>query len=330
MSCEIREIKAGEKWDEFVVSQKHAQFLQSSAWKIFQEKLGRPCKIVAYMDGEKILAGGLFISLPLPLTYSYVYTPRGPIGGWGDIDAILGHIIHTKDSQTLFVRIEPPIFPSDSHCIEGKKTRPHQVEYTLLLDCLRSEEELLKAMHPKTRYNIRLSEKRRVRLVRIQAGDTNSDRSMETFIDLLRLTAERDMFHIHTAEHYRALFNIIPSYLYCAFLEEEMIAAILVVHFGDTVTYLHGASSDHHRNLMAPYLLQWEAIKDTKKMGKCYYDFWGVAPSDDPRHPWSGITRFKKGFGGSVYQYPGTFEIPLNTFLYQCYNFGKFFSKVLS
>ncbi len=328
MSCEIREIKEREKWDEFVASQEHAQFLQSSAWKIFQEKLGRPCRIVVYMEGDTIKAGGLFMSLPLSLKYSYVYTPRGPIGEKEGVDAIVRYTVDTKGPRTVFVRAEPPVGVWVPHDRKAKKTKAYQPEHTLLLDCSHSEESLLRDMHPKTRYNIRLSEKREVRLVRVQAGDINSDRSVETFIDLLRVTAARDGFHIHTAEHYRALFNIIPSYLYCAWVEEEMIAAILVVHFGDTATYLHGASSDHHRNLMAPYLLQWEAIKDAKKMGKHYYDFWGVAPIDDPHHPWSGVTRFKKGFGGSVYQYPGTFEIPLNTFLYQCYTIGKFFSKV--
>ncbi|MDO8571367.1 MAG: peptidoglycan bridge formation glycyltransferase FemA/FemB family protein [bacterium] len=325
----IKEIEGGKEWDEFVAHQEHAQFLQSSAWKIFQEKLGRPCTIVATIEHKKIRAGGLLVSLPLPIGFRYVYSPRGPLGERELVDPILAHIIRTKDPQTVFIRIEPPVV-SPGHDMPGKKVVGFQVEHTLLLDLAHSEDELLQDMHAKTRYNIRLAEKKGVHVTRVKAGDSSAVQHVDTFIELLRITAERDAFHAHAPEHYRILFNTVPSYLYCAYVGEEMSAAILVIHFGDTTTYLHGASSDKHRNLMAPYLLQWEAIKDAKKAGKRYYDFWGISPNDSPTHPWAGITRFKKGFGGKMYQYPGTFEIPLNTFLYQGYRIGKFFSRAVS
>ena len=108
--------------------------------------------------------------------------------------------------------------------------------------------------------------------------------------------------------------------LYLAEFEGNVIAANLVIAYGDMTTYLHGASSNRSRNVMAPHLLQWRQIQDAKKRQHGWYDFWGVAPPHSgDNHPWAGITRFKKGFGDNNVRYLGTLDIPLKKWWYRMY-----------
>jgi lipid II:glycine glycyltransferase (peptidoglycan interpeptide bridge formation enzyme) len=99
------------------------------------------------------------------------------------------------------------------------------------------------------------------------------------------------------------------------------LAASIEVSFGDTVTYLYGASSDAKRNLMAPFALHWDAIRAAKFSDHLFYDFYGVNP-ESPSSPvykptWEGITRFKLGWGGSRVEYVGTYELPMHSLLYK-------------
>lgn len=137
-----------------------------------------------------------------------------------------------------------------------------------------------------------------------------------------------------------------------AYVGDEAIASNILIHFGDMVTYLHGASSDKHRNLMAPYLLQWQGFLLAKKLGAINYDFGGVSPelvqfSPEPSrraelkegesktitcyhnycweatHKWTGITRFKAGFGGAGKKYPQAIEVAFKPFLYKIFQLLK-------
>ena len=86
----------------------------------------------------------------------------------------------------------------------------------------------------------------------------------------------------------------------------------MIVFGNDTATYLFGASDYEYRNLMAPHLLQWQAIKDAKDKDLWFYDFWGAAPegSEGKLSQWAGFTRFKKGFSPELEltEYIGTYE----------------------
>lgn len=112
------------------------------------------------------------------------------------------------------------------------------------------------------------------------------------------------------------------AFLAIAKHENDILATNIMIDFGDTRTYLHGASSNVKRNLMAPYLLHWELMKDAQSKGIKFYDWWGIAPIDAPAdHPWAGISRFKRGFGGEEVEYPGTFDLVLHPIKYRFYQF---------
>lgn len=233
-----------------------------------------------------------------------------------------------------------------------------QPEATLIVDLGLREEELLKRMHEKTRYNIRLAERKGVKVVNDKFQMTND--KFDEFYGLMQQTAERDGIRIVGREYYEKLFQQSSKEmnveLFCAEHEGKMLAAAVVIFFGDIATYLYGASGNEQRNLMAPYALHWEIMKEAKKRGMRWYDLWGItslfARHPDPpvcgegfseashlrprgldsslkaqndKHDWSGITRFKRGFvsleagkeSGREVLYPGAYDYILRKAWYR-------------
>jgi lipid II:glycine glycyltransferase (peptidoglycan interpeptide bridge formation enzyme) len=103
-------------------------------------------------------------------------------------------------------------------------------------------------------------------------------------------------------------------------------ATILLITHESVVTYLHGGSAKVHREVMAPFLLHWQAIQWAKQADYKVYDFWGTnaVQKDDtweplPNHASTGTTRFKLGFGGEVVQFPGAVDLVLKPIPYTLY-----------
>ncbi|MEK7557187.1 MAG: peptidoglycan bridge formation glycyltransferase FemA/FemB family protein, partial [Patescibacteria group bacterium] len=219
-----------------------------------------------------------------------------------------------------------------------KSEREVQPRHTLRVDLKHNgEEELLAAMHSKTRYNIRLAERRRVA---VRFSQDVAD--VEHFLRLSRDVHERSQFSYHPDGYYRTILEVLGRRREGNILEEmdaqgaaraevalaeyegEILAAHIVISFKLVTTYAHGASSSKLRELMAPHLLQWETMKRAKAAGKFYYDFFGVAPEGaDKDHPWSGITRFKLGFGGERVNYIGAYDLVLRPGMYHLFNAAR-------
>jgi lipid II:glycine glycyltransferase (peptidoglycan interpeptide bridge formation enzyme) len=170
------------------------------------------------------------------------------------------------------------------------------------------EEELLRGMKPKCRYNIGLAEKRGVTVER------RDEAGLETFYALYRETAKRDGIAIHHPEYYRVLFDCARERagqevrLYLAFHQGDPLAGIITLFRPPAAVYLYGASSNQKRNLMAPYALQWRAMKDARDSRCAEYDLYGIPPRDDPAHPMAGLYRFKTGFGGRIIHRSGSWD----------------------
>ena len=206
-------------------------------------------------------------------------------------------------------------------------TKSIQPADTLILNLNHATQELLNSFHPKTRYNIKLAEKHNVRVEKLDSA------RFEDCWNLFLKTGERDEFGLHAKSYYQKMLALPEVELWVARKENNaIIAANLMVFYGDTVTYLHGASDHNFRQIMAPSLLQWTLIQEAKTRGYAYYDFHGIAPENSPadlaglpNHPWAGVTRFKKGFGGEVVNYPGTYD-----FIYQpgWYNIYSWLRKI--
>jgi lipid II:glycine glycyltransferase (peptidoglycan interpeptide bridge formation enzyme) len=190
---------------------------------------------------------------------------------------------------------------------------------TVLLPLDKTEEELLSAMKPKWRYNIRLAEKKGV-TVRAAGAE-----SIESFYKVFMETAARDRIAVHGKDYYKSLLELsadgshVKTTLYIAEHEGETLAGIITLFTDTEAVYLYGASSDNKRNLMPAYLLQWTAIQDAKKFGSKVYDFYGIPPTDDEHHPMHGLYRFKTGFGGTVVHRAGSLDMPVKPLFYTFY-----------
>lgn len=273
-----------------------AQFMQSSQWAAFQQARGNRLALIA--DEKK---GIIFLALRQPLgNRSYWYIPRF------DIPDGIEELFREIDPGTIFIRSDI-IRREAGDSASFARTIDVQPSRTLLLNLALSEDELLAQMHQKTRYNIRLAEKKNLSI-------KTSPEHAEEFLELLEETRQRDGFRLHGKEYYRAMIRSGAVELKTVWQGEKLLAGSLMAAFGDTVTYVHGASSSSARQLMAPYALQWDSIKKAKAAGYRWYDWHGI---DEQK--WPGVTRFKLGFGGQPIQYAGTFDRPLAPFSYAGY-----------
>jgi peptidoglycan pentaglycine glycine transferase (the first glycine) len=324
---EILEIKDKNKWNEFVGAQAHAEFLQAWQWGEFQEKAeGKIVRWGVEENGE-LIATATLIKKSLPLGMNYFYCPRGPIIGGkmedrrGEINNFIFLEINkiAQKENVIFLRFEPRQNPIQNTKYQIRKTIDIQVGKTIILDLSLPEEELLKKMHQKTRYNIRLAEKKGVKIR--EAGIEEFDK----FWTLMSATVNRDGFRLHAKEYYQKMLagdsNFIKLFLGEA--EGKILCGGIFCFFGDTAVYLHGASSNENRELMAPHLLQWGMIKKAKSIGCKYYDFSGI---DEQKYP--GVTRFKRGFSTEEIKYPGTFDVIFSGIKYFLYKLLRKFRRL--
>jgi lipid II:glycine glycyltransferase (peptidoglycan interpeptide bridge formation enzyme) len=250
--------------------------------------------------------------------YTQLYIPRGPIiysdnisksqiqEFWDNVQEI------AQKHTAIFSLFEPTedIFNNYSKVFDKYTEKsiierlPHQ---TQILDLTLSEEDLLKNMHSKMRYNIRLAQKKGIAIKNISVNDPEFNKYFDIFFDLIQETSQRGKFAVHPKAHYKHLLKYSTTELKVSLIiaehEEKVLATNIILDTLDQRVYLHGASSNQFRNLLAPPLLQWESILEAKKLGKKIYDFWGIS---NTKKSWQGISRFKKQFGGKTIDYPNS------------------------
>lgn len=312
------------QWNEFIARTPGGSFLQSWAWGEFQDEQGVPFWRLTTETNGQVAAGVLVLKRSLPLKQSWLYAPRGPLvepaneQSAEEIEQQLKDLAYQEGA--LFIRSEPPLTPVKPW---RKAERDVQPRHTRLLNLAPSTDELLAGMHQKTRYNIRLAEKKGV-TVRFSTDATDLDH----FIRIAHEVSDRSAFHYHPATYYQAMLTALTPTgmieLAVAEHEGDVLAVHILMTFAGTTTYVHGASSSTKRALMAPHVLQWQTIVRAKERGTRQYDFYGIAPIDaPPTHPWAGITRFKEGFGGTHHEYPGAYDLVLKPLKYWGYKLGQ-------
>ncbi len=172
-------------------------------------------------------------------------------------------------------------------------------------------------MKPKTRYNTRLSFRRGVNVRHGKASD------LDIWMKLYEQTARRNEIVYHDRRFFEALLvqrcHDATVHLLIAEKQSIPLAAMFLSISADRATYLYGASSDEGRSLMAPYALQWTAIKESKQHSCHSYDLFGIAPGPNPEHPLYGLYRFKAGFGGEMIHRQGSWDYPYDSRSYGYY-----------
>lgn len=248
------------------------------------------------------------------------------------------------DEKVFFYRMESDdeaegdIDPKNSGYI--KAFEEMQPEHTLLIDLTKSEDDILMEMKQKGRYNIKIAEKNEIK---IEKG------SVKDFFKLYEQMAKRQKITYRDISYFQALIdNLSPKDYVQVFSAKSptklptsteltnnntsietdnrqpaILASAIIVFYKETCTYLFGGSSDEQREKMAPYKLHWEVMLEAKKRGCKYYDLFGIAPNDDEKHPWAGVTRFKRQFGGSEFTALGSWDMIFSPIKYRLFKLAE-------
>lgn len=273
--------------------------LQSFEWGEFREKRQPVSRV----------AGMLVMWSKIPLTHWYFgYIPMGKWPSEQDIKRLREEGIRQK---AIGIRLEPNL-PAGRQMPHGLMPgRSLFKKKTIILDLGKSEEELLKNMHPKGRYNIKVAQKHEV-----SVSVTVKDEDFQEYLNLMfKGTAARQKIYSHGENYHRQLWDSLKNnmaYLFVAKYREKILVADIIFGFKDTLYYAYGASALEHKEVMAPTLLLWEIIKWGKKNNFKFFDLWGAEEG-------KGFTRFKEQFGGEVTELPGTYDLFINKFLYLCF-----------
>lgn len=339
---------SGPEWNALITGLPNAHLLQTWEWAQVKSAVGwKPIPLTwdgaaAMVLKRQVLSRGFAARLCL------LYAPKGPLFDAADpllCKQVLDDLqAFAKEQGAIEFKIDPDVIvgigvpgQQDAREVEAghgfeselrrRSWRPsgEQVQFrnTVLIDLRYSEDELLQRMKQKTRYNVRLAEKKGVR---VHAG-SRSDLAM-----LYRMFAEtsvRDGFVIRPESYYRTVWEafmgtpaggIAPSAEpLIAEVEGQPIAAIFVFYFAQRAYYLYGMSTDAHREKMPNYLLQWEGIKQARRRGCTVYDLWGAPDSFDESDSMWGVFRFKEGLGGQVVRTLGAWDFPASPLWYKTY-----------
>jgi lipid II:glycine glycyltransferase (peptidoglycan interpeptide bridge formation enzyme) len=341
---QIKNIENQTEWDDFIVKNSlYSPLTQSFEWGEILKKESKEVERLGVYENDVLVAVALVVYSLVFGKIKYAFCPKGPVvknqesgiknQEFGKIEGEVYKVLssYLKNKNCVFFRIEPELLTLQAISYKlspSKKTIDIEPRATLFLDLKKTTEELLTGMHQKTRYNIKLAEKKGLEII--------EKKDAVEFISLLKQTGERDNFRLHEDVHYEKIIASPLSKQLMVYFEGKLIAGGVFIGYGNTFTYLYGASNYEFRSTMAPYLIQWKAIQLGKSLGYSFYDFYGVAPQVeiknteplnfpaaeyvyDEHHKHSGFTRFKLGFGGVVEQNVGTWDTVLKPMVYRVY-----------
>lgn len=312
------------EWENFAPLRGRGLFLQSFAQKELYESLGQKTWLFE-MKGEsgtirslvtKVEARrGVFLFLPYGPLLSNLYD-ENDLRSFFDFLRALG-----REEKAHFIRVSP--FWDDGANLRflmkqlGFRPAPiHMLAEMLWILPLqgKTELELLSGLEKKHRNLVRRAMKEGVAMKASSSSD-----AVERFIALHRETVDRHGFTPYPMKYFREQVRCFSKesdavIILEAWKQDALLASAIIMLYGDSAAYHHGASSSksEHRKIPASYLLQWEAIRMAKAKGMKQYNFWGVAPETNPKHPFHGITHFKKGFGGQGLDLLPCHDLPLS------------------
>ena len=325
-----------DEYNEFLEKVPGCSFLQTVMWAKVKSQWKH--RVLVCRDDGEIVAGVLILVRKLsPTPYTIFYAPRGPQFLPGKYYAISqltdGIKALAKKEKALFFKADPAILSTDNEfisCVKnagftvndtGKNFDGVQPRYIYALNIKnKTADEIISSFHSKTRYNIRLSQRKGVT---VRIGNYND---LPAFYEILKETGTRDNFNIRAIKYFQTMYNEMSPEnlrLYMAEHEGKVIAGTIVIYFGSTVWYLYGASSNESRNVMPNYSLQWEMIQWAIEKKCDVYDFMGISGDDDPSNPLYGLYKFKKGFSGETVEYIGEIEMVFKPFMNKIVNLLK-------
>lgn len=312
------------EWQKNIQRYPQAHILQTAQWGMLKSEFGwEPY----YFKNETCAA--LILVKPIFLGYNIAYIPKGPLGCdwvsmWREVDEFC------REKRCVFLKVEPDVWEEESRTavenLPGFKTSAHNIQprQTIVISLKGTEEEWLAGMKQKTRYNVRLAQKKNVEVV--------VDDRVDIFNELMHTTGQRDDFGIHADAYYQRAFDLFSSgemcALFTAYYDQVPLAGLMAFKRGKRAWYLYGASNEVERNRMPTYLLQWKAMQWAKEHGCEEYDLWGIPDATfqeleqnftDRNDGLWGVYRFKRGFGGEIKRSAGAWDRVYHHAMYAAY-----------
>lgn len=332
----IESITNKKVWEKFLLSQIPSSFLQSWNWGQIHEDMGQKIFRLGLYKNKKIV--GLFLVIKeVAKRGTHLLVPGGPVIDWTDkkqLKLFTEYVVNLgKKEKVWFVRVRPEILDTE----ENKKvfdklgflnSPTHlNAENTWILDIDKSEDVLLAEMRKSTRYLVKKSQSEGLKVIKsVDKKDT------KTLFDLQRETSLRHKFVGFPLE----LFELELDYfgkdnnaiLFMCKKDNLVLASAIIIFYGDSAYYHFSGSTSKHLNIPFSYFMQWEVIKEAKKRNLKHYNFWGIAPDDNPKHRFAGVTLFKTGFGGRRINWLHAHDIPISPLYYLTYLFETFRKKI--
>lgn len=332
----------GSAWDDTIASLPGAHVLQTWEWGQFKAAYGwKPLPQVWREDG-KVTAAALVLERKAPGGLRVLYVPRGPLVDWGDIPRAQQVLRDLQDLArrrgAIFIKIDPELItgygiPGSEGDREdaggntllaamrgfGWRYSQEQIQFrnTAWLDLSGSEDDWLARMKQKTRYNLRLAQRKGVQ---VRSGGVED---LPLLYHLYAETSVRDGFVIRPEDYYRKVWRAFiergMAEPLLAEVDGEVVAGLVLFSFAGRAWYLYGMSSQSHREKMPNYLLQWEAMRRAKARGCSVYDLWGAPEVFADGDPLWGVFRFKEGLGSTVVRTCGAWDFPSHPLPYLLY-----------
>lgn len=296
--------------------------LQSWEWGVFRSKTGLQVERIGFFDQGKLVKALEVTFHPIPIIGQTAgYMPKSFMPDEEQL-AVLKQI--GLSHKALFIKLEPNVsqkvgvtsahqeitkFLLDHDCVPG---RPLFTKYTFQLDLTPSTEDLFAKLSNKTRYNVNLAYKKGVQIV-----ENSTAEGMEEYLKILEETSTRQGFYAHSPQYFRTMWETLGSSgmlrIFNAVYDNQILVSWIMFIFNGVLYYPYGASRAIHRDVMASNLMMWEMINFGKNNGCQMFDMWGsLGPEPDPKDPWFGFHRFKKGYGGDLVEFLGTYDLVLN------------------
>lgn len=312
-------MQSKDQWETFVLARAPHTFLHSWNWGEFQSAQGEAIHRIGLFEREALVGVALLITIRARRG-SFVFCPHGPFMDWANADhrsAFFEYVRNfAREQRVDFIRISPLISDSNEHVqffrMEGFRAAPIHMhpELAWMVDVSKSEEELLMDMRKTTRYCIKRSEKEGVTIEK-----SADEAALAEFYRLYAETVDRHQFIPFSKMYLENELKIFSAdnqvLMFSARYNGEVIASAMVLFYGASSFYHQGASSKKFPKVPAAYLLQWEVMREAKRRRMQFHNFWGISETENPKHPWHGLTLFKKGFGGFAEQYARAQDLPL-------------------
>ncbi len=317
---EVKEITDKKIWESFLLSKTPKSFLQSWGWGEINRKTGEKIFRIGIFNKER-LAGICLIIEQKAKRGPHLLIPGGPFIDWNDRALVKFFVDSLKklaaSEKAWFIRVRPELLDIPENNNKFKKlgfiSAPMHLhaENTWVLDIAKSEEEILRGMRKTTRYLVKKSFGEGLRV-----DISESKEYARVLYGLQKETSERHgfvgfpqkLFEIEIEEFAK---DDNASVFICR-KGKKVLAVAIIVFYGDSAYYHFSGSTSELSKIPFSYFLQWEIIKEAKKRGMKYYNFWGIAPNDNPKHRFAGVTLFKTGFGGERIDWFHAHDLPIS------------------